>query len=254
MSGRRIGTIAVADSYCRRNTCVTSWSPRGALPCGLTTAPPCSLASASGNTRATFPVCTIVKPCRRSAVSSCSYACSRVTGRSVTSDSVPLTRGSTTKVRLVYWPMARTTASMSAFTKFSITGSVVEAWFVGFAAAWPAGAGAAAPGRWVRVAWAAAVGASEVTVIDSAQASAIERDRDHSPARLGLRLLVMSTTEIQEGSLSIAPAQQRNQARELRLHARVGARHGLCPACEAYPPARGDCATALQLEGPRNGQ
>jgi len=143
------------------------------------------LASASGNTRATLPVCTIVKPCRRSAVSSCSYACSRVTGRSVTSDSVSLDAWVDDEVRLVYWPMARTTASMSAFTKFSITGSVVEAGFVAFAAvAWPAGAGAAAPGRLVPVTWAAAVGASEVTVIDSAQASAIERDRDHSPARL----------------------------------------------------------------------
>jgi hypothetical protein len=133
---------------------------------------------------------------------------------------------------------------MSALTKFSITGSEVEAGFASLD-------GAAAPGRFVRAVWATAVGASEVAVIDSAQASAIERDRDHSPARLGLRLLVMSTTEIQEGSLAVAPAQQRNQARELRLHTRVGARHGLCPACEAQAPARGDCATALQLEGTR---
>ena len=158
-----------------------------------------------------------------------------MTGRSVTSDSVPLTRGSTTKVRLVYWPIARTTASMSAFTKFSITGSVVDAGFVGFAGlAWPGWAVVpSCPHACCERAWAAAGGASEVAVIDSAQASAIERDRDNPPARREVRLLVMSTTEIQEGPLSVSPAQQRNQARELRLHARVGARHGLCPASEA---------------------
>ena len=132
---------------------------------------------------------------------------------------MPLTRGSTTKVRLVNWPIARTTASMSAFTKLSITVS-------------PFGAAAGLAGLAGAVC-AATGGTSEVAVIDSAQASAIERDSENPPARTEMRLLVMSTTEVQEGPLAVSPAQQRNQARELRLHAGVGPRYGLCPALEA---------------------
>jgi hypothetical protein len=81
--------------------------------------------------------------------------------------------------------------------------------------------------------WAATGGTSELAVIESAQASAIDRDSDNPPARRELRLLVMSTTEVQEGPLSVSPAQQRNQARELRFHARVGSGQGLCSALEA---------------------
>ena len=120
---------------------------------------------------------------------------------------------------------------MSALTKFSITGSPVAAGLAEFAEL-PCVAGVSVPAR-LREFCAAAVGTSEVAVIDSAHASAIERDSDNPPARREVRLLVMSTTEIQEGPVSVSPPQQRNQARKLRLYARVGPRHGLCPASEA---------------------
>ena len=73
----------------------------------MITRPPCSLASASGSTRATPPGSldsTIVKPCSRKADSNSSNACWRVTGRSVISVNVPFTRGSITNARPVNWP------------------------------------------------------------------------------------------------------------------------------------------------------
>src|SRR5882724_12239553 len=51
------------------------------------------------------------------------YAAVGVTGRSVLKLIVPLTRGSTTMLRPVIAAMVRATASMSAFTKFSVIGS-----------------------------------------------------------------------------------------------------------------------------------
>jgi len=74
ISGRSTGTMLVADSYCSSNTWVTIWSPRGGLCSGAMTRLPCSLASGSGRTRETPPggPSTMVKPCSRSADSSCS--------------------------------------------------------------------------------------------------------------------------------------------------------------------------------------
>jgi hypothetical protein len=42
-----------------------------------------------------------------------------------------------------------------------------------------------------------------------------------------------ATAEVQESPIAIAPTQQRDQARELCLHARIGARHGLRTAGKA---------------------
>jgi hypothetical protein len=107
---------------------------------------------------------------------------------------------------------------MSAFTKFNITVSPLVA--AGFA---PLGAGACA----------ATGPTSDDAVIDSAQTSAIERDSGSPPARSNVRLLVISTAEVQEGPFPIPPAEQRDKARQLRFDARVGARKGLCATLEA---------------------
>ncbi len=48
--GRSTGTRLLADSYCSRNTCVTTCSPPRALPVPTLVGEPCSLASASGTT------------------------------------------------------------------------------------------------------------------------------------------------------------------------------------------------------------
>ncbi|MCY1377019.1 hypothetical protein D9M69_645590 [compost metagenome] len=144
--GRNTGTRFAAFSYFSGNTRV-SISPllpplpfanaetgtgAGGLPAPLpdalgaslgspTTALPCSLASASGTTRVTPSTSTMAKPCRRSAPVSMASACPLSTGLSDTSVSLPLTRGSTRKLRCVNNDSARSTAGMSVSTKFRLT-------------------------------------------------------------------------------------------------------------------------------------
>ena len=65
----------------------------------------------------------MVKPCKRSAAINWFTAAMRLTGLSVISVMVPLTRGSTTTLMPVMLPMVRATASISALTKFRVTGS-----------------------------------------------------------------------------------------------------------------------------------
>ena len=120
-----------------------------------------------------------------------------------------------TNVRPVYCPIARTTASMSALTKFSMTLS-----FVLSSAAVRALAGGLV---W---AWTVAGAGNRPTL--SAQASAISRDSDSLLALRVLRPLVMSpTAEVQESPLAIAPAKQRDEARQLCFYTGVGARLSL---------------------------
>src|SRR3569833_4178832 len=69
------------------------------------------------------PESTTVKPDSRSAARNWLYADSGDTGLSVLSVIVPFTRGSTTMLRPVIAAIVRATASMSALTKFSVTGS-----------------------------------------------------------------------------------------------------------------------------------
>ena len=88
------------------------------------TAPPCSLASASGTTLSSPPDSTTVKPDSRSVATNWLNAAVGDTGLSVLSVIVPLTRGSTTMLRPLIAAMVRATASISAFTKFSVTGSL----------------------------------------------------------------------------------------------------------------------------------
>ncbi len=122
ISGRSTLTSWAADSYLSVITCVTSRSPEAR--CGPdSTAPPCSLASASGTILTTPSASTAVKPCNRSAESSVGTTSERGTGRDETMLTVPLTFGSTTKVLPVISATARTTASTSALTKLSVTGS-----------------------------------------------------------------------------------------------------------------------------------
>ncbi|MNS58741.1 hypothetical protein D3C72_916690 [compost metagenome] len=141
--GRSTGTRFAAFSYFSGNTRV-SISPllppeplakaatgTGALPPAAgapdagpgppTTALPCSLASASGTTRVTPSTSTMANPCRRNAPVSMASACPLSTGRSDTSVSLPLTRGSTRKLRCVNKDSARNTAGMSVSTKFKLT-------------------------------------------------------------------------------------------------------------------------------------
>src|SRR5439155_26291329 len=99
---------------------VTTCSPRPTAEDPVCTAPPCSLASASGTTRMTPPASTSAMFCRRSAVESAASASSGVIGWSTFRVTVPLTRGSTMKVRPVKSAMARATASMSVFAKLSV--------------------------------------------------------------------------------------------------------------------------------------
>ncbi|KAG0920674.1 hypothetical protein G6F31_020624 [Rhizopus arrhizus] len=135
--GRSTGTRFAAFSYFSGNTRVsispllppfanvdTGTGARVAPPVGVpdagaagrvlpTTALPCSLASASGTTRVTPSTSTIAKPCRRNAPVSMPSACPLSTGRSDTSVSLPLTRGSTRKLRCVHSGRARYTAGIS---------------------------------------------------------------------------------------------------------------------------------------------
>ena len=90
------------------------------------TAPPCSLASASGTTLQQAADSTTVKPGRRSVARNWLKAAAGGTGRSVVRLIVPLTRGSTTMLRPVMAAMVRATASISALTKFSVTGSLAR--------------------------------------------------------------------------------------------------------------------------------
>ena len=116
-----------------------------------------------------------------------------------------------TNVRPVYCPIARTTASMSALTKFSMT--------LSFALASAAAA---------RLGWRPGLslnrrGAGNRPTL-SAQASAISRDSDSLLALRVLRPLVISpTAEVQESPLAIAPAKQRDEARQLCFYTGVGA-------------------------------
>lgn len=140
--GRSTGTRLAAFSYFSGNTRVSISpllpdAPRAkadtgtgplAAPAGVaagrgspTTALPCSLASASGTTRVTPSTSTIAKPCSRSAPVSIDSAWPLSTGRSDTSVSLPFTRGSTRKLRLVNNDSARSTAGMSVSTKFRLT-------------------------------------------------------------------------------------------------------------------------------------
>jgi hypothetical protein len=128
-----------------------------------------------------------------------------------------------TKVRPVYWPIARTTESISALTKFSITLS---------------SAGASVPdlplAGALALVCAQAGGAAGVNTMLNAQASAISRDSERPPARFVVRPLVMSATaEVQKSPIAIAPPQQRDEARQLRFHTGIGARQSLSAARKA---------------------
>ena len=129
ISGRSTGTRLLAFSKLSLKICVTICPPWGtpallvAPPCETATLAACSLASASGTTLYRPAASTTVKPCKRSAARNWSKAWAVGTGRSVTRFSVPLTRGSTTTLRPLMVAMVRATASISAPTKFSVTGS-----------------------------------------------------------------------------------------------------------------------------------
>ena len=125
ISGRSTGTRLLADSWLRRKIWVVIWLPTAAPGTASPTVTPalCSLASASGTTLYRLPDSTSVKPCRRNAARNWLMAAARLTGFSVTRIMVPLTRGSTTTSTPMMPAMVRATASISALTKFSVTGS-----------------------------------------------------------------------------------------------------------------------------------
>src|SRR5512147_1544514 len=127
-----------------------------------------------------------------------------------------------TKVRFVYWPIARTTASMSALTKFSITVSAGAASFFWL------------PIERGGLLWATAGGTSGGSARLRPQRSAMRRASESPPARLVERPLVMSpTAEVQDCPIAVSPSQQRDEARQLCFHARIGSRQGLCAAGKA---------------------
>jgi hypothetical protein len=104
---------------------VTIWLPAAGVP--TDTAPPWSLASASGTTLSSPPDSTTVKPDSLRVATNWLNAAVGDTGRSVLSVMVPFTRGSTTMLRPLIAAMVRATASISALTKFRVTGSL-ERW------------------------------------------------------------------------------------------------------------------------------
>ena len=121
MSGRSTATRLLAFSWFSLKICVITCALFG-VPLEGTTAvcPPCSLASASGTSLYKPWVSMTANPCKRSTAKNWFQATDAGTGFSVVSDSVPLTRGSTTSVRRVKPARVRATASMSALTKFSV--------------------------------------------------------------------------------------------------------------------------------------
>src|SRR6185503_17348099 len=120
MIGRSTGMSCVADSYLSTYTRVCSRSPAPLRPVTL---PRCVFASASGRILIAPPLSTAEKPCSRSAERKMSYAADTGTGCDETMLTVPFTRGSSRKLRFTIWPIAVATASMSAFTKLSVTRS-----------------------------------------------------------------------------------------------------------------------------------
>ena len=121
ISGRSTATRLFGFSCVRRKICVMTWSPRApTLP--TLTVPACSLASGSGSTFSRPALSTTVKPRPRRAARYCSQASRTGMGCSLYTVITPFTRGSTRIWRSVMAAMARVTASMSALTKFTVTG------------------------------------------------------------------------------------------------------------------------------------
>ena len=130
ISGRSTATRLLAFSKLSLKMCVTT-CPAGAVagaggvPTGLGTSvtpPPCNLASASGTTLYRPLLTTMLKPCSRRVAKNWSQATAGDTGFSVLRLMLPLTRGSTTRLRPVKPARVRATASMSALTKLSTMG------------------------------------------------------------------------------------------------------------------------------------
>ena len=129
ISGRSTATRLLAFSKLSLKICVTT-CPAGVaaavgVPLGLGTSvtpPPCSLASASGTTLYRPLLTTMLKPCSRRVAKNWSQATAGDTGFSVLRLMLPLTRGSTTRLRPVKPARVRATASMSALTKLSTMG------------------------------------------------------------------------------------------------------------------------------------
>ena len=122
ISGLSTGSMLFADSCMSLKICVTTWLLEPSTG-PAETEPPCILASASGTILYSPEASTTAKPCTRSCDENWPKATSGATGFSVMSVRVPLTRGSTTTLRPVMVAIVRATASISALTKFSVTGS-----------------------------------------------------------------------------------------------------------------------------------
>ncbi len=116
INGRSTGTRSLTLPYDSRNTCVSTWSPWRGTPPTITT-PACSLASVSGTTFSSPSDSTTASPAPRSADLNSAKAWARVTGTSLNSEMVPLTRGSTTMGRSRIVAIARAAASASMLGK-----------------------------------------------------------------------------------------------------------------------------------------
>ena len=122
MRGRSTGTRLLAFSWFSLKIWVMIW------PLLVGTAPAetallCSLASASGSTVYSPDDSTRAKPWVRSCTANRRKAWAGGTGIWLDSETVPLTRGSTTTLCPDKVAKVRATASMSALTKLSVTGS-----------------------------------------------------------------------------------------------------------------------------------
>src|SRR2546425_5813610 len=147
--------------------------------------------------------------CSRSAAESAASACSALTGRSTVSVTVPLTRGSTMKVRPVKSAMARATASISVLVKLSVR----------------------------RCSWACAAAA----IMKAASSAATPRTGP--PIRLRMSLSFFLRVDRQEHLVSRAHAEHAQQPIQRALHG--GLRGGR--AAEADPRTF-HCAASLHLQ------
>src|ERR1700752_4801222 len=127
-----------------------------------------------------------------------------------------------TKVRLVNWPIARTTASRSALTKFSITvSSPGLAAFAAFCCALVPLVAGFVPRGWVCARSGAPGNPRAHTTAQAIGFIIASSARDACSLALGLaRKSFISGSEVQNRRFAIAPAQQRNQPGELRLDRR----------------------------------
>ena len=150
MSGRNTGNKLLACSWLSLKICVTTCPPPLPKLASLLsefapptleparficcTLPPCNLASASGKILKSPWASTTANPCKRMTAKNCCHAWAGVTGVSVLRLIVPLTRGSTTKLRRSKVASVRATDSISALTKLRVSGSAAASFLMGPAA------------------------------------------------------------------------------------------------------------------------